>query len=100
MTYTVVTKVCDPESGGNMALALGNVFLQSGPDPLHVEPIARYIGTLAVNLRTPVFRVGEVLRLDNNDRDQFGRKPSKWDIEIEDFEDAEAAFARAFEVVA
>lgn len=50
--------------------------------------------------RMEVFILGEILILDNNDRD-FGttRKPSKWEVEIEEFDTLEEAIERSKEVM-
>jgi hypothetical protein len=45
-------------------------------------------------LMTPNFDVGEILILDSNDRDQFGRKPSKWEVTVEDFNTIEELLVR------
>lgn len=47
---------------------------------------------------TEVFKVGEMLILNENDRDQFGRMPSKWDVKIEHFDNIEDAIKRVKEV--
>lgn len=47
----------------------------------------------AVFVSTPVFRRGELLVLDHNGRDQFSRKPSKWNVEYDTFETIEGAIA-------
>jgi hypothetical protein len=47
----------------------------------------------------PVFTLGEILIIDNNDRTiPDGRKPSKWDVGCEYFDDVESAIKRAKEV--
>ena len=49
----------------------------------------------------PVFKLGEILVMDcSSDRTiPDGRKPSKWDVECETFNDIESAVKRAIEVV-
>ena len=48
---------------------------------------------------TPVFQLGEILIIGSNDRTiPDGRKPSKWDVECEYYDDIEEAIARAIEV--
>lgn len=74
MSYAVITKVAAATEGGN--LAMGEVYLDpkakggSFSDP-HL-PIGEALGNpmLAMWVRTPVFRAGEILVLDGNDRDQ------------------------------
>jgi hypothetical protein len=104
---SVVTRVGDPEKGMNMALAIPWVALDPNPYPMDPEfPLGKhvsaapYLGGLVMNLREPVFRVGEILILDSNDRDALGRKPSKWDVDLEDFDTIEAAHKRSREVTA
>lgn len=48
-------------------------------------------------LRRPVFNVGEVLLLNPDGREvpYPGRKPAKWRVTIEEFDDVDAALARA-----
>lgn len=55
---------------------------------------------LLLGLRCPVFTVGEILILDASGREVGGRgrKPSKWDVEVEYFDDLGAAVRRAREV--
>ena len=48
----------------------------------------------------PVFSIGEILIMDSNDRTiPDGRKPSKWSVTYETFNDIEKAIKRAREVV-
>lgn len=104
MTYGVITKVCDPTTGGNLKTAIGSVFLDpqakggSFKDP-HL-PLGRALGDPMLDLyvQIPVFTVGELLVMDGNDRDQMGRKPSKWDVVCEMFGTIDEAVARAREV--
>lgn len=101
MTIHVVTKV--GEGRGNLASALGQVWLDpqasggSYDDP--VVPLGRAVGQplLEMYVLAPVFRLGELLVL-LGDRDQLGRKPSKWDVELEAFDTIAEAAARAREV--
>lgn len=47
----------------------------------------------------PVFKVGEILIMDSNDRTiPDGRKPDRWDVKYEIFDDANSAAKRAKEV--
>jgi hypothetical protein len=47
----------------------------------------------------PVFTLGEILIIDSNDRTiPDGRKPSKWNVGCEYFNDIESAIKRAKEV--
>ena len=92
MRIGVITKVAAPETGGNLCSALGQVFLDpqakgNGYDSPH-EEIGAALGNPMISLyvKVAVFRVGEILLLGNDDRDQFGRKPSKWDVVIQECE--------------
>lgn len=103
-TFAVVTRVAEPETGGNLRAALGDVWL----DPLAKggqhddvrQPLGKALGQPMLDLfvQVPVFRVGELLLIDGNDRDQFGRKPSKWDVDVEEFDNIDAAVERVREV--
>lgn len=98
----VVTRVADPSTGGN--LAIGDVWLDpqaQGGEPMAAhQRLADALGRpmLALYLRVPVFTVGELLVLDHNERDTMGRKPSKWDVDVETFDNIDEAVARAHEV--
>lgn len=100
--YGVITRVAEPKSGGN--LAFGESWLdpqaKGGSFEDGYEPLASALGNpkLALYIRTPVFRVGELLILNENDRDQFTRKPGKWDVTCEEFESIEDACKRVLEV--
>jgi hypothetical protein len=50
---------------------------------------------------TPVFKLGEILVMDSNDRTiPDGRKPSKWGVSYETFDNIDDAIKRAREVAA
>ncbi len=96
MRFGVITKVADPASGGNLATAMGQVFLDpqaKGGD--YGDPHLEFTEALGLDpmlglyMQVPVFTVGELLVLDGNDRDQMGRKPSKWSVTCEEFDDIE-----------
>lgn len=55
----------------------------------------------AINIRTPVFTLGEILVLNECGREigGHGRKPSKWWVEYEEFPTIEQAIKRAEEVM-
>lgn len=104
MRFGVITKVCDPETGGNLASGLGRVYLDpqakgGGYDDPHL-PVGKALGQpmLDLYLQYTVFTVGELLVLDHNDRDQMGRKPSKWDVTCEEFDNIEDAIECARQV--
>lgn len=58
------------------------------------------MANLILAIRTPVFKVGEILimGLDGREVTGDGRKPSKWDVTCEEFDNVEAAITRAREV--
>lgn len=95
-TYGVITQVCEPESGGNMATVFPDLWRASA-DPL--APLV-WLGMEAMNWRVPVFHIGEILILDAADREVcgHGRKPNKWDVTCEIFDNIEDAITRAKEV--
>lgn len=101
MKFTVITKVPDPKQGtGNLALDL-NVWFETEERSEKngweggVSNATTVLGPMVMRLRTPVFRVGEILVIDSNDRDLWDRKPSKWAVETEQFDTFEEAYARA-----
>jgi hypothetical protein len=91
--FAVVTRVCEPETGGNLAAAFelysDNPEKQYGDDG-KFSPIPLQ---LALVMRAPVFHVGEILILDDSGREISypGRKPSKWDVEVHSCETLEEA---------
>ena len=104
MKFGVITKIPDRFDGGNLASAIGQVFVQI-EEPSESNG---YLGTYqdvgypaALALRHQVFHLGEVLILDDDGRElpYPGRKPSKWSVECEEFDDVERAVARAREVM-
>lgn len=97
MRFAVITEVCDPETGGNAATALGQLYRRTSGTGLELEPVD---GMTAMMLSIPVFHVGEILILNEGGREisGLGRKPSKWDIEYEVFDMIEGAVQRALEV--
>ena len=104
MGYTVITRVPDGKKMGNLAITLDTVIEVEQPSESNgwngvYQSVVEQFGMAALSLRAPVFRLGEVIQLDANDRDQFTRKPSKWDVETETFDDAVEAFARARQVI-
>lgn len=106
MKYAVITKVPGENEYGNMASAQAWIDPQAFGDPfdapcrpltdLFQDPNLKVM--MALYVRLPVFRLGELLVLNDDNRDQFGRKPSKWFIEYETFTDVKRAVARVKEV--
>jgi hypothetical protein len=54
-----------------------------------------------INAKLPVFFLGEILILDGSGREAAGqqRKPSKWSVEIEEFNTLDEAVSKAQEVL-
>lgn len=101
-TFAVVTDT-NPEWSnsveGNLATAMMDLYLpKDGPNSEYARAIdiPEYRG-LAFHARLPVFHVGEILILDESGREVGypGRKPTKWYIETESFDDLADAIERA-----
>lgn len=86
MQLAVVTRA--PNDSGNWASVVPENINEISGNALDI--------TVFFKARTRVFKPGEILVLDANDRDQFSRKPSKWDVDLEWVETIE----QAMEVVA
>ena len=107
--FAVITKTPNHDEGafGNLAMP-GALFVQTVPnEPESIKPLMELEGgmgiSLFLSLRAPVFVAGEILILDEEDSrevDGRGRKPSKWDVSVEHFENLEDALAKSREVVA
>ncbi len=116
-TYAVITGVADPATGGNMAtdtslFDLWYVSEQASDDNNWTETLAKANpegvtivddhGTPVswLHLRRPVFHVGELLILNESGREVTypGRKPSKWFVDVAEYDDLDAALARANEI--
>jgi len=102
MKLCVITKVPDPDKGedGNLALALPLYFQpNSETKPL---PALDVIGAAIITIMAPVFWLGEILVVDEGGREigGKGRKPSKWAVEYEEFDDLAEAVRRSREVQA
>ena len=96
-TYAVVTEIPPPEKGGNMATALGQLYLTTDEHRSYEN-----LGMQAMNFAIPVFTLAEILILDDEYGRELvgkGRKPSKWDVSIETFQVLEEAIACAEEVI-
>lgn len=96
--FAVVTKVATGRDvWQNLATEL-DLYRSTGPGPEEVEPL---VPLVALELLRPVFHVGEILILDSShgrEVDYPGRKPSKWGVETEEFEDLDDAVRRGHEV--
>jgi hypothetical protein len=87
---------------GNLALP-DVLYAQIGPPDASNYYLGRFahaaslLGPAYLNLRAPVFVLGEVLVLDGDGREVAGRgrKPDKWDVDCERFDSIDDAIARA-----
>ena len=100
-TYAVIVSVSEE---GNAADNLA-VPDKSGVLSMMQGALKRYsnsfMGGSAVGVRSPIFHVGEILVLDSEYGREVagcGRKPSKWDVGVEYFDNIERAIERAIEV--
>jgi len=105
MRFAVVTKT--PSLAGNLAAAFEFYTEKQDGDGLsrmgvatRDEDFERVPFEVCLSLRMPVFHVGEILILDHTGREVGypGRKPSKWDVEIDEYDDVLTAVLRSKEV--
>lgn len=101
VVYGVITRVPKDGEFGNMALGEAYVDAQAFGGSFD-EPARNIVDVtknpaLALWIRVPVFRLGELLVLVA-DRDQFTRKPSKWDVDCETFDNIDDTVRRVIEV--
>lgn len=100
--FAVVTDA--PQGEGNLAAAIDTYMVVdfASPQNNYRDTVAQLAPQHALGLRQPVFHVGEILILDLESGREVGypgRKPAKWQIEIEEFGmDLHGAIARAAEV--
>jgi len=104
LRFLVITKVAAPESGGNLAMLMHRLYRQTAqPGPGNWLGTFGEIplGTAILDVRQPVFAVGEILVVDGLGREigYPGRKPDKWDVEYEGFDDVAVAAARASDLL-
>ncbi len=95
MEIAVITKA---PTEGNLA----SIFVLEKDDPynegrtcLEEVEIAEAFKSTPLNVRVRVFKPGEIIVIGSDGRDQFTRKPSKWNVEYEVFDNIEDAIARA-----
>lgn len=105
MSYTFAVIVKTPsgdERWGNLATALDvyRVVDEKTQENHYRETVIRLPWDDLLTLRTEVFHVGEILILNEDGREVGypGRKPRKWHVEVEEFDDLEKAIARSKEV--
>lgn len=65
--------------------------------PTEDAGLTREVGALFLSFRGTVFILGEILILDLDGREPHGhgRKPGKWGVTCEEFDDIESAIARS-----
>lgn len=104
--FAVITDVPAPEDSGNLALPFCVLIEDEAPDESNgYKGVYRKIGELIgiegyLRLRTQVFTLGEVLLVNDDGREivGHGRKPNKWSVGFETFDDASKAVERSLEV--
>lgn len=104
--YAVITRVPEPGDRGNLATQLGQVFLDPQATGAGIDTPPQSLGKalgnpmLEVYVLGPVFRLGELLIVNGDGREMAGggRKPNKWDVDAEYFDEPEPAVRRALEV--
>jgi hypothetical protein len=104
MKFGVITEVPPLKDSGNLAVAFGEIVIKTGGGTALTDYRDTFedIGFPAsLALHKQVFRVGEVLILNDDGREipYPGRKPAKWSVTCEEFDNVEAAVARAREVM-
>jgi hypothetical protein len=99
--FGVVVKVPAAGEFGNLALT-GDVYVDAqafgGSYDDAATPMVEVVPDLFLWLRHPVFKLGELLVMEDGERDQFGRKPSKWSVTVDEFHDVYEAVARVHEL--
>lgn len=111
MKIAVITEVPEAPDMGNLAAVIEIYFQTEQPSveneftgsycALHeVDPNLAMIALL--HLRQPVFFLGETFIIDEHEREVGGhmRKPSKWSVSYEVFDDIDMACLRSEEVTA
>jgi hypothetical protein len=97
--FCVITSVPEAPDVGNLALDV-QVYLQDEGNGYKAFSDPDLLGPGVLMLRTPVFVAGEILILDDSGREVAGkgRKPDKWGVKFEYFDDIHSAIRRAQEV--
>jgi phage-related protein len=101
-TFAVITKVPKVREGNEYDQILVQGYDKDNEEVIYHLPKEgveyRMVDTKFVNAKLPVFHLGEVLILDGEyGREMAGlsRKPSKWSVEVEHFDNLEEAIDRA-----
>ena len=101
--FAVITEVPDPSVGGdgNLAMAL-EIYVdpQFNPGSDKVVPLGDFLGNPGIALRSSVFALGEIIPVDSDGREfgGIGRKPAKWFVGVDYFDDLEDAISRSRDV--
>ena len=96
-TFAVITKVPKVREGNEYDQILVEGYDKDNEEVIYHYPKEnkRYsmFDTKFVNAKLPVFHLGEILILDHTGREVAGmcRKPSKWSVEVEEFNDLQEA---------
>lgn len=103
MTAVFGVVVAVPGAGefGNLAMTTdvyvdAQAFGGGYDDP--AKPLHEVVPDLLLWARHPVFKLGELLVMPDGERDQFGRKPSKWSVTVDEFDDVGLALLRLEEL--
>jgi hypothetical protein len=100
-TFAVITKVPKVREGNEYDQILVEGYDKDNEEVIYHLPKEgveyRMVDTKFINAKLPVFQLGEILILDKTGREAagMGRKPSKWSVEVEEFNDLQEAIDRA-----
>jgi len=106
--YLVVTGTGEAVGdAGNLAVAIDLMVQTEAPDASngylgsHQSAIHVLGPNIALQLRMPVFHVGEILIVDEDGREIGfpGRKPDKWDVTVVSYDHVEDAIHHAIQVM-
>lgn len=100
-TFAVITKVPKVREGNEYDQILVEGWDKTNEEVIYHLPKEdvkyRAVDTKYVNAKLPVFHLGEILILDETGREVtgVGRKPSKWSVEVQEFDNLEEAIHMA-----
>ncbi len=99
ITYGVITKIPDFPNKGNLCLT----FLFAPQEDIYSATVGKPRKSEKLEFLSmaqwELFKLGELLLIGPDGRDQFTRKPSKWDVICEEFTNIEDAAKRVQEVM-
>lgn len=97
--FCVIVKVPEPSTGGNLASSMGDLWVEVPKKNPDDDDVFEQVDALsALHVYTPVFTLGEILVLDEEDGREvggMGRAPRKWFVEVEHYDDINKAVRRA-----